>query len=81
VARRCGPAISPISFAGRQRPEAGLGEQLRRDLGDELGDLEFERVDGLGERAHVAQLVAHDPDARRLLGATQAPSDARPPLL
>ena len=22
-----------------QRPEAGLGEQLRRDLGDELGDL------------------------------------------
>ena len=30
-----------------QRPEAGLGEQLRRDLGDELGDLGFERLDRL----------------------------------
>ena len=31
----------------RQRPEAGLGEQLRRDLGDELGDLGRERLDRL----------------------------------
>ena len=30
-----------------QRPEAGLGEQLRRDLGDELGDLGLERLDRL----------------------------------
>jgi hypothetical protein len=32
-------------LAGGQRPEAGLGEQLRRDLGGEAGDLCLERVD------------------------------------
>jgi len=26
-------------LGGDQRPEPGLGQQLRRDLGDELGDL------------------------------------------
>ena len=35
-------------LARGQRPEAGLGQQLRRDLGDELGDLGLERVDGRG---------------------------------
>ena len=77
VVKRWAPAISPIELACGQRPEAGLGEQLRRDLGDELGDLGLERVDGLRELAQVAQLVAGDPDARRLLGARQAPRDAR----
>ena len=63
------PAISPISLAAVSGAEAGLGEQLRRDLGDELGDLGLERVDGARELAHAAQLVAGDPDARGLLGA------------
>ena len=72
--KRWAPAISPISLAGGQRPEAGLGEQLRRDLGDELGDLGLERVDGRRELAQAAQLVAGDPDARGLLGAGQAPA-------
>ena len=34
-------------LGGGQRPEAGLGEQLRRGLGDEVGDLGLERVDGV----------------------------------
>ena len=36
VAKRWAPAISPTSLAGDQRPEPRLGEQLRRDLRDEL---------------------------------------------
>jgi hypothetical protein len=43
-------ALSPSDFADElacgQRPEAGLGQQLRRDLGDEVGDLGLEGVDG-----------------------------------
>ena len=34
-------------LAGGQGPEAGFGEQLRRDRGDEPGDLSLERLDGL----------------------------------
>ena len=56
-------------LAGGQGTEAGLGEQVRRGLGDEFGDLRLERVDGLRELAQVAQLVAGDPDACGLLGA------------
>jgi hypothetical protein len=41
-------------LAGRERTEARLGEQLRRDLSDQLADLRLERVDGLGELAQVA---------------------------
>ena len=81
LVKRCAPAISPISLPAVSGPEAGLGEQLRRDLGDELGDLGLERVDGARELAQVAQLVAGDPDARGLLGACQAPSDPGRPLL
>jgi hypothetical protein len=36
VANRLAPAISPSSLAGSQRAEAGLGEQLRRGLLDEV---------------------------------------------
>ena len=60
-----------------QWPEAGLGEQLRRDLGDEGGDLGLERLDRLGEFAQAAQLVAGDPDAHRLLGPGEPPADPR----
>ena len=63
-----------------QRPEAGLGEQLRRDLGDQVGDLGLERLDRLRELADAAQLVARDADAHRLLGARQTPGDARAPV-
>ena len=47
VAKRCGAGDLADELGGGQRPEAGLGEQLRRDLGDELGDLGLERVDRL----------------------------------
>jgi hypothetical protein len=58
-----------------QRPDAGLGRQLWRDLGDQLADLGLERVDRLGQLAQAAQLVAGNPDAHRLLGAGQTPAD------
>jgi hypothetical protein len=38
-------------LGGGQRSEARLVQQLRRDLGDERGDLGLERVDRLGELA------------------------------
>ena len=63
-----------------QGPEAGLGEQVRRDLGDQVGDLGFERLDRLGQFADAAQLVAGDPDAHGLLGPSQPARDARAPL-
>ena len=44
----------------REGSEAGLGEQLRRDRGDEGGDLCLERFDGPGELADSAKLVAGD---------------------
>jgi hypothetical protein len=47
-----------------------------RDLGDQVGDLSFERVDGLGELADAAQFVAGDAHAHRLLGAGQTTRDA-----
>jgi hypothetical protein len=65
----------------RERPETGLGEQLRRDPGDEVGDLGLERVDGDGQLAQAAQLVADDPNVHRLLSARETPSDLRGPCL
>src|SRR4051812_30246913 len=62
-----------------QRAEARLSEQLRRDRSDEPGDLSLERLDGLGELADAAQLVAGDADAHRLLRAGEPPRDARRP--
>ncbi len=62
-----------------RRAEAGLTEQVRRDLGDQVGDLGFEFVDRLGELADAAQLIARDPDAHRLLGPREPAGDARTP--
>ena len=80
VAKRCGAGDLADELGGGQRPEAGLGEQVRRDLGDEVGDLGFERLDRLRELADAAQLVAGDADAHRLLGAREPPGDARAPV-
>src|SRR3954470_15295613 len=80
VANRCAPATSPTSLAAGQRPEAGLGEQLRRDLGDELSDLGFECFDRLRELANAAQLVTGDADAHRLLSPCETTRDARAPV-
>ena len=41
-------------LGGGQRAEAGLGEQVRRDLGDQVGDLGFKRLDGLAQFADAA---------------------------
>jgi hypothetical protein len=64
-------------LGGRQWPEAWLDEQLRRGLGDELGDLGLELGGGGGELAQPSQLVARDPDSGGLLGAREPPPDPR----
>src|SRR4029450_3369706 len=78
---RCREALGAGDLAdelgGDQRPESRLGQRLRRDLGDEFGDLALELVDRQGQLAQATQLVARDPDAHRLLGAGQAPADPR----
>jgi hypothetical protein len=38
-------------LGGGQRAEAGLGEQVGGDLGDRVGDLGFERLNGLAQFA------------------------------
>src|SRR3954451_23727756 len=67
-------------LGGGQWPEAGLGEQLRRDLGDQAGDLGLECLDRLRELADAAQFVAGDAHAHRLLGAREPTGDARAPV-
>src|SRR5215207_5572539 len=57
----------------------GLGEQMRGDLGDQVGDLGLERLDRLGELADAAQLVAGDPHAHRLVGAGEPAGYPRSP--
>ena len=55
-----------------QLPETGLGEQLRRDLGDEVAI----SLEGLRRSARAGdELLAGDPHAHRLLGAREAPGD------
>src|SRR6266545_4025483 len=68
-------------LGGDQRPEPRLGEQLWRDLFDELGDVALELVDRGGQFAQAAQHVARDPDTRRLIGAREPAPDPRRPLL
>src|SRR5690348_11582739 len=40
-------------LGGARRSEPGLGEELRRHVGDERGDLGLERIDCLGELASM----------------------------
>ena len=80
VLKRCGAGDLADELGGGQRAEAGLGEQVRRDLGDQVGDLGFEGLDRLGELADAAQFVAGDADAHRLLGAREPAGDARAPI-
>src|SRR4051794_19597845 len=81
VAKRWPPAISPTSLAAISGPNPGSVSSWRRELADEFGDLALELADRERELAQAAQLVACDPDAHRLLGAGQAPTDSRAPLL
>src|SRR4051812_37210684 len=67
-------------LGGGQRSQAGLAKQLRRDAGDQLGDLGLERLDRLAQLADAAKFVAGDANAHRLLGAGRAPRDARAPV-
>lgn len=68
-------------LVSRQRPKTGLGEQLRSDPVDKLGDSCLERVDRRGQLAQVLELATSDPDPCGLLEASQARHDAPAPLL
>ena len=52
---------------------------MRGDLGDQVGDLGFQRLDRLGQFADAAQLVARDPDAHRLLSPSEPTRDPGAP--
>ena len=62
-------------LGGGQRPEPGLGEQLRRDLGDEVGDLGLERVDR--RRSARAGGAARRGRSGRASSARRAPGAGR----
>ena len=78
VAKRCGAGDLADELGRGQRPETGLGEQVRRDLGDEVGDLGLERVDrrrsaragGAARRGRSARASS----ARRARGAGRSAS-------
>src|SRR4249919_1188181 len=69
--KRPAPATSPTSLAAVKGPNPGLGQQLRRDRGNERGDLSLERFDGPGKLADATQLVTCDADTHRLLSPRQ----------
>ena len=56
LANLLAPAISPTSLAAVSGGSRA-GEQMRRELGDKLGDLGLERLDRLRKLADAAQLV------------------------
>ena len=72
------PAISPISLAAVSTPQPGSASSCGASSGDQVGEFVLERVDGAGQLADAAQLVARDPDAGGLLGAREPAGDARP---
>ena len=67
-------------LCGGQQSAAGLGQELRRGLGDELGDLVRECVDRAGQLSDAAQLVAGDPNTGGLFCAREAARDLAQPL-
>jgi hypothetical protein len=62
---------------GRNGLRKGPVKRVRAAPRRDLGDLGLERGDRSDQLAQAAQLVAGDPDARRLLGASQTPPDWR----
>ena len=74
-----GEAVDPGDLAdelrGEQHADPGFGEQLRRDLVDQGGDLVVEVFGGAGELAGAADHVAGDRDLDGLLGAGEPGGD------
>ena len=73
------PATSPISLAAIRTPDAALGEQLRRDLAHELGELLVQLVDGCGQLTDPGDLIAGDPDPSGRLRLPQPAGDLQLP--
>jgi hypothetical protein len=63
-------------LGGGQHAAAALGQQPRRELGDQRRELALERVDRARQLADAAQLVARDLHPGCLLSAPQPASDA-----
>jgi hypothetical protein len=63
-------------LGGGQRSAPLFGQQRRRRLGDQVGQLGLQRVDRPGELADAAKLVTRDPDAGQLSGTSETAVDA-----
>ena len=79
LAKRVTPAISPSSLAAVRTPQPRSASSLGASAATSVREFGLEVVDGAGELADAAQLVARDADARALLGAREATGDARLP--
>jgi hypothetical protein len=69
LAKRCAPAISPISLPAASGPKPGSASNRGAAWTMSSAICRLERVDGLRQLAQAAQLVARDPDPRGVLGA------------
>src|SRR4051794_25249328 len=69
-----------VRLGGGQHAATALGEQPRREPGDQRRELALERVDRTGQLADAAQLVARDAHPRRLLNTRQPAADATLPV-
>jgi hypothetical protein len=79
--KRWAPAISPMSLAAVRGPKPGWVSSCGATWATRSAISNLERVDGDGQLAQAAQLVASDPNAHRLLSAREAPGDLRRPFL
>ena len=79
VAKRSAPAISPTSLAAVSGPKPGSESSCGATWATSSAISLSSALIVVGQLADAAQLVAGDADAHRLLGARQAPGDARSP--
>ncbi len=84
VAKRSAPAISPITFRGGQRAAAARGEQLRRVVIDQRGELCLQLANPGGARGDLTHKLrdSHARDSHgRLLRAGEPAGDLPEPLV
>jgi hypothetical protein len=79
--KRWAPAISPMSLAAVRGPNPGSVSRCGATWATRSAISNLERVDGDGQLAQTAQLIACDPNAHRLLSAREAPGDLARPCL
>ena len=77
--KRSAPATSPTSLAAVRGPKPGSVSSCGATVATSPAISALERLDGLGELADAAQLVAGDADAHRLLSPREPTRDPRRP--